>query len=288
MAVVWSGFLTFGLVSFPVQLAAAARRKTIDFDLLHRTDHSRIRQVSFCQAEDKPLKREEMVKGYAFEKDRYVVFEPEEITRIAPATAKNMEIVEFIDQNEVDPIFLDVSYYVSPTEGGEKPYALLYRAMRETKYGAVAKVAMHSREHTVLLRCGAKGLILHTLFYADEVRASQEYPAGKDVSAKEMTLAKSLIEQLSDEFDAEKYHDAYRERLQEMIDAKMSGKKMVATPPAKTGTVVNIMDALQRSLKEAKPPRKPPQRSAKTEEAKPAATSRKQSRRPSLVKKRAS
>jgi len=252
-ATVWSGYLTFGLVSFPVELKVAARRKTIDFDLLHRKDHSRIRQVTFCQEEDKPLKRDELVKGYEFEKGKYVIFEPDEISSQAPPTAKAMEISEFVNANEVNPVHFDASYYLAPAEGGEKPYSLLYRAMKETSYSAVAKVAMHSREHTVILRCGPKGIVLHTMYYAEELRAGQEYAADtKAVSDKELALAKSLIENLTETFDASKYHDSYRERIEQLIEAKIEGKKLVATPSPKTGTVVNIMDALEKSLENAK------------------------------------
>ena len=164
---VWKGHLTFGLVSFPVEIVAAARRKSISFELLHRTDHSKIKQVSFCRAEDTPLERSEMVKGFAIEKDKYVIVEPEEIAKIAPATAKAMEILEFVVADEIDPIYFDASYYLRPSEGGERPYALLFQAMEQSKYSAIAKLTMHSREHTVVIRSGKRGLRLHTMFYAD-------------------------------------------------------------------------------------------------------------------------
>lgn len=260
----WSGYLTFGLVSFPVELVPAARRKTIDFDLLHRKDHSRIRQVIYCQTEDKPLKRDELVKGFEYEKDKFVVFEPEEIKAAAPAAAKVMEIQEFVDATEIDPIYFDTSYYLLPGEGGTKPYALLFAAMRETNYSAIAKLGMHNREYTVVLRCGDNGLRLHTMFYADEIREASEFDAdSKRVAAKELTLAKSLIKSLAGEFDPSQYHDAYRERLEEMIQAKMKGKKIVATPAPKVGKVVDIVAALKKSLENA-PARKPPRAANKT------------------------
>ena len=154
---VWKGHLTFGLVSFPVRLFSAARSETISFNLLHKEDHSRIKQVIYCQAEDKPVPRADLVKGYEYEKDHYVEIDDEDIQKVAPKTAKVMEILEFVKADQVDPIYLESSYYVAPDEGGEKPYALLYQALRDSHYYAVAKVAMHNREHIIILRPGRQG-----------------------------------------------------------------------------------------------------------------------------------
>src|ERR1700724_3475739 len=173
-ASVWKGHLTFGLVSFPIRLFSAARSETISFNLLHKDDHSRIKQVTFCQAEDKPVSRSELVKGYEYEKDHYVVIDDEDIKKVAPKTAKVMEILEFVETKDVDPVYLESSYYMAPDEGGEKPYALLFEALKETKYYAVAKIAMHNREHIVIVRPGERGMVLHTMYYADEVRRTEE------------------------------------------------------------------------------------------------------------------
>ena len=163
---VWKGHLTFGLVSFPVRLYSAARSESISFNQLHKTDGSRIKQVIYCQAEDKPIPRSEIVKGYEYEKDRYVVIEDEEIKKVAPATAKVMEILEFVKSDEVDPIYLETSYYMAPDEAGEKPYALLFDALKRTGYVGVAKIAMHNREHIVILRPGQNGVLMHTMYFA--------------------------------------------------------------------------------------------------------------------------
>src|ERR1017187_5942713 len=149
---VWKGHLTFGLVSFPVKLFTAARGDTISFNQLHKTDNSRIKQVLYCQAEDKPIPRSEIVKGYEYEKDRYVVIEDEDVKKVAPQTAKVMEIQEFVKTDQVDPIYFETSYYMAPDEAGEKPYALLFDALTKTGYAGVAKIAMHNREHIVILR----------------------------------------------------------------------------------------------------------------------------------------
>src|ERR1700694_1718119 len=140
-ASVWKGHLTFGLVSFPIRLFSAARSETISFNLLHKEDYSRIKQVTYCQAEDKPVPRSDLVKGYEYEKDHYVVIDDEDIKKVAPKTAKVVEILEFVKADQVDAIYLESSYYVTPDEGGEKAYALLFTALKDSGYYAVAKVA---------------------------------------------------------------------------------------------------------------------------------------------------
>ena len=246
---VWSGHLTFGLVSFPVQLVTAARRKTVDLDMLHASDHSRIRQVLYCQAEDKPLERNEVVKGFQYEKDRYVVIEAEDLAKIKPKSAKVMEILEFVVASEIDPIFFDTSYYLLPSVGGEKAYTLLYIAMHDSNYYALAKMTMHEREYLVVIRCGGRGFVLHTMFYADELREEQAFRTEpKLVVQKELTLAKALIENLSSSFDPSKYEDSYRNLFEQLVQAKIKGKKIVMTPATKTAPVIDIMEALQKSL----------------------------------------
>src|SRR5438477_4059074 len=252
---VWKGHLTFGLVSFPIRLFSAARSETISFNLLHKEDHSRIKQVTFCQAEDKAIPRTDTVKGYEYEKDRYVVIDDEDIKKVAPKTAKVMEILEFVKSDEVDPIYLESSYYVAPDEGGEKPYALLFQALRESKFYALAKVAMHNREHIIILRPGSKGILSHTMYFVDEIRQVDEFRTDTSlVKEKELALAKMLISSLEAEFEPKKYHDAYRTNLQAMIEAKIEGKKVVETPAEHVAPVIDIMEALKKSLAEKRKP----------------------------------
>lgn len=254
-ASVWKGHLTFGLVSFPIRLFSAARSESVSFNLLHKEDHSRIRQVIYCQAEDKPVPRNELVKGYEYEKDQYVEIDDEDIKKVAPKTAKIMEILEFVKSAEVDPIYLESSYYVAPDEGGEKPYALLFQALKESKFYALAKVAMHNREHIIILRPGAKGILSHTMYYSDEIRHVEEFRTDTSlVKEKELEMAKMLISSLEAEFEPQKYHDTYRDNLQKMIEAKIEGKKVVATPSAHVAPVIDIMEALKKSLAEKKKP----------------------------------
>jgi DNA end-binding protein Ku len=252
---VWKGHLTFGMVSFPVRLFSAARSETISFNLLHKDDHSRIKQVTYCALEDKPIARTDTVKGYEYEKDHYVVVEDEDIKKVAPKTAKVMEILEFVKADQVDPVYLESSYYVAPDEGGEKPYALLFQALRESNFYGVAKVAMHNREHIVVLRPGAKGILSHTMYYTDEIRQVDEFRTDTSlVKEKELALAKMLISSLEAEFEPQKYHDAYRANLQKMIEDKIEGKKVVETPAEHIAPVIDIMEALKKSLAEKRKP----------------------------------
>ncbi|MGP8245851.1 MAG: Ku protein [Bryobacteraceae bacterium] len=254
-ASVWKGQLTFGLVSFPIRLFSAARSETISFNQLHKGDNSRIRQVTYCQAEDKPVPRTELVKGYEYEKDRYVVIDDEDIKKVAPKTAKVMEILEFVKAEQVDPVYLESSYYVAPDEGGEKPYALLFQALRESKYYALAKVAMHNREHIIVLRPGAKGILSHTMYYQDEIRQVEEFRTDTTlVKEKELEMAKMLISTLEADFEPQKYRDEYRENLRAMIEAKIAGRSVVETPAEHVAPVIDIMEALKKSLAEKRKP----------------------------------
>src|SRR5215472_12806192 len=254
-ASVWKGHLTFGLVTIPVRLFSAARSETISFNMLHKDDHSRIRQVMYCQLEDKPIARTETVKGYEYEKDRYVIVEEDEIRKVAPKTAKVMEILEFVKADQVDAIYLESSYYVAPEEGGEKAYALLFTALKESGYYALAKVAMHNREHIIIMRPGDKGIVSHTMYYQDEIRQVEEFRTDTSlVKDKELAMAKMLISPLEAEFEPQKYHDSYRENLKKMIEDKIEGKKVVAAPAEHIAPVIDIMEALKRSLAEKKKP----------------------------------
>jgi DNA end-binding protein Ku len=255
---VWKGHLTFGLLSLPVKLYSAARSETVSFNQLHKDDHSRVKQVLYCQVEDKPIQRSDIVKGYEYEKDKYVVIDDEEIKKVAPRTAKTMEVLEFVKSSEVDPIFFDASYYLAPDEAGEKPYTLLFEALRQSGCVGVAKIAMHNREHIVILRPGARGILLHTMYYEDEIRQVEEFRTdASKVQDKELALAKMLIESLLAPFEPGKYKDNYRENLLGMIKAKVEGKEIVETAaPAHKAQVIDILEALKMSLAEA---RKPPQ-----------------------------
>jgi DNA end-binding protein Ku len=235
---IWKGHLTFGLVSFPVKLSRAARGQTAHFHLLHASDHSRIQQRLYCAAEDKPVPRDQLVKGYEYQKERYVAATDEELRQVAPRTATVMEILEFVPMDQVDPVYLDSSYHMAPGRGGERPYALLFEALRQERYYGLAQLAMHHREHIVILRPGVRGLLLHTMFYVDEVRQQDECRADcKLVRDKELELARLLIPGV-EEFRPEKYHDRYRQVSSERAEANRGQARRSAVPARMRSTPV--------------------------------------------------
>jgi DNA end-binding protein Ku len=255
-ATVWKGYLSFGLVSFPIRLFSAARPETIHFHMLHKKDLSRVKEVWYCAEEDKPIDRSDIAKGYEAGKGEYVVVEEEELKKIAPPTATTMDIVQFVSNNEVDPILFERSYYVAPDEKISKPYALFLKALKETKYSAIAKVSMHGREHVVLIRADADGMVLHTLFYSDELNTANKLspPAGAAPNSKELDLAKSLIHQLAKPFKLAEFHDTYRENVEKLIEQKAKGKKITSIQQPRRAPVVDLMEALKKSLKSSAAP----------------------------------
>ena len=265
---VWKGHLTFGLVSLPIRLFSAARAESVSFNLLHKSDNSRIKQVTYCQAEDKAVPRSDLVKGYEYEKDHYVVIEDDDIKKVAPKTAKVMEILEFVETKDVDPVYLESSYYMAPDAGGEKAYALLFEALRKSGYSGVAKIAMHNREHIVILRPGQRGILLHTMYFTNEIRQVDEFRTDLDlVKEKELALAGTLIEALAAKFEPEKYKDTYRENLLGMIQTKIQGQKVVEAPEPHIAPVIDIMEALKRTLEIKKKPVQAASESSGAEEA---------------------
>jgi DNA end-binding protein Ku len=251
-ATVWKGYISFGLVSFPVRLFAAARPKPVRFHMLHGKDLSRVREVWYCADENKPIERSEIVKGYEASKDEYVVVEDEELKKIAPPTATTMEIVQFVSGGEVDPIYFESSYYVAPEEKTGKPYALFMAALETTKRYAIAKIAMHNREHVVLIRPSEDALLLHTLYYPDELQPANKIAKPKEkYTGKELDLAKSLVGELSAPFHPEQFHDAYRENVERLIQQKEKGQKITTVKQPRKAPVVDLMEALKRSLKQS-------------------------------------
>jgi len=251
-AVVWKGYITFGLVSFPVRLYSAARPEAVHFHMLHRKDLSRVKEVWYCAEEDKPIERADIVKGYEASKGKYVVVDDEELKKIAPATAETMEIIQFVRDSEVDPIYLERSYYVAPGDQVSKPYVLFMKALKEASYSAIAKVTMHGRENVVIIRSTQDQLLLHTLYYANELHEANKpsVPAKANATRKELELATQLIEHLAGPFKPEEFHDTYRENVEKLIEQKKKGQKITATEhQPRRAPVVDLMEALKKSLK---------------------------------------
>jgi DNA end-binding protein Ku len=247
---VWKGHLTFGLVSIPIRLFAAARSERISLNQLHKVCHSRVRQPQFCPTCNRQIERSEIIKGYEYEKDQYVLFTEEELDKLDPPSARTMEILQFVKLEDVDPLYFDASYYATPEDAGKKAYHLLLAAMEESGHAAIAKLYMHQREYIVVIRPRAHGLTIHTMYYADEIRSVSEYGQkdGAEPKEQERKLALQLIESLSAPFEPQKFRDEYRESLKSMITAKLKGQEVAAAPHPQLAPVVDLMEALKKSL----------------------------------------
>jgi DNA end-binding protein Ku len=267
-ASVWSGYLTFGLISMPVRLHSGARANHVSFHMLHRDDHVRVKQQLICPEEEKVVGRDEIVKGYEYRKGEYVIIEPDEIKKIEPKTAKSMEILEFVKSDEIDPIYFESSYYLVPEEAGKRPYALLAKALEESKHVAVAKLAMHNREYTVFLRPYSSGLMLHTMYYQDEIRQVENF--GKtdvEIKESELRVAHQLVQALAADWEPEKYYDTFEANVKELIKAHLEGKEVSSVEkPKKAAPVVDLMEALKASLAQMEGKKKGPHRATEAQD----------------------
>lgn len=251
-ATVWKGYLSFGLISVPIRLSVAARPKAVSFRQIVKETMRPVKQQLYSPELERVVERKELVKGYEVAKDQYLIIDPEDLKKVAPESSSTMEILEFVKLDEVDPLYFDSSYLAMPEDAGRKPYALLVKSMEESGFCAIAKLSMHQREYTVVLRPRKGGLTLHTMFYQDEVRDSSEYGRITDVEIKESEekLAQQLIESLAAHFDPDKYHDEYRSRVEGLIEAKRNGQEAEAAQAPRLAPVIDLMEALQRSLAE--------------------------------------
>ncbi len=279
---VWKGYITFGLITIPVRLFAAARTERVSFNQIHGVCGSRIKQQTFCPRCDRVVERNELVKGYEVEKDRYVIVNDEEIKSIAPTSGETMEIFEFVKAQGIDPIYYDASYFMVPEEAGKKAYSLLLQTMEKSGYSAIAKVAMHQREYTVVVRPHADGLLLHTMFYPEEVREISEFRKDPNISVRpqEIALAEKLVEGLATDFDPSKYHDDYQGRLMQMIEAKKEGLAVEGAAPRKMAPVIDLMAALQKSLGDL--PKKPAAKAAEPDSSEKPSSAKKAGKRQNL------
>ena len=266
--------ITFGLVNIPVRFYTATKSEDISFNLLHRECGSRVNRKWWCPQHEEMLTTDDMIRGFPIAKNRYVTFSDEEIEALESGDNKAIEITEFVDLDQIDPLFFERSWYLGPAQGGGKTYRLLAEAMRKQNKVAVARWVSGGREHLVVLRPFEDGLILHTMYYADEVRDFSEIDKEKaEPRDKEIALAEMLINELTEErFDPLEYKDTYRERLLDRIRSKSEGQVIVSETPDATpaGDVVDIMEALRRSL-EGGSAKRPAPRRAPPKRAEPAA-----------------
>lgn len=252
---VWSGTITFGLVSIPVKLFAATTSHNISFNLLHRECKNRINLQNYCPHCEKVVERSDLVKGYQYEKNQYVLIEDEDLDSVQPEASSNLEIAQFINISDIDPIYYERTYYLGPNKGSEKTFALLSKAMEETNRAALGKLVMRNHEYLALVRPGMKGLLVHFMLYADEIRDNEnKVPSDVEIRPKEAQLAKQLIENLSEPFEIDNFQDEYIQKLEEMIEAKLKGRKLTVVQPKAKPKIVDLMEALQKSVQQTKRP----------------------------------
>jgi DNA end-binding protein Ku len=252
---IWSGTISFGLVNIPVKMYTAVRSKDIHFHQLHKKDQVRVKYRVVCPAEDAEVSRDDIVKGYEIGPDQYVIVTDEELGNLAPDATRAIEISDFIDLSEIDPIYYDRPYYLVPDEGAAKSYRLLTEAMEQSGKVAIAKFVMRQKEYLGALRPKGNAILLEIMHFAEEVVSQEELERlpTQEVSDKELKMARQLIESMSSEFEPQKYHNEYRERVQELIDAKAEGEEVVVQPRApEPERVIDLMSALEKSLETAK------------------------------------
>jgi DNA end-binding protein Ku len=247
-----SGTLSFGLVSIPVKMFTAASAAGVSFNQLHEKCGGRIKQQIFCPSCNETVDRSTLVKGYEFAKDQYVRFTEDELKQLEAEASQSIDITEFVPLEQVDPIYFEKSYYLGPDKGGDKAYRLLCDAMTQAERVALAKYIMRGKESLVLIRASQGGLMLHAMYFADEIRDFSEIEKGSNAAIKpgELALAQRLIEELSStEFKPDQYHDEYRSRVLAIAEQKIEGKEITAAAPqAQRTQVIDLMEALKQSL----------------------------------------
>ncbi|MBV9599140.1 MAG: Ku protein [Chloroflexi bacterium] len=250
---IWSGVITFGLVSIPVKLYPATQDKDVSFHLLHRSDHSRIRFKRFCAAEDEEVPQDELIKAYEVSKEQYVEITDEDLEQLPLPAKHTIELSAFVKSAEIDPIYYEKSYYLEPEETGVKPYALLMKVLEQKKVIGVASVAIRNKESLCALRPLDSSLVLETLHYPDEIREREVSLSGVSVNERELAVAGTLVDALDEPFDPSKYHDHYREALLELIASKTEGREVVMPESEAEGApVTDLMAALRASIEAAR------------------------------------
>jgi DNA end-binding protein Ku len=265
---VWKGYISFGLISVPIRLFVAAREQHISFNQIHAVCGTRIRQQIFCPHCERVVERSEIAKGYPVDKDNYVLVTNDELRALEAQSSETMEIVQFVKLPDVDPLYYQTSYFSVAEDPGRKAYSLIHKGMQQLNLGAIAKITLHQREQIVMIRPFEQGLVLHTLYYPDEIRAVAEYDNQPEVSVQkaELELAEQFMKQLMAEFHPENFQDEYEIRVEQLIESKRGqaaapGKQ----PKKKLAPVIDLMDALRKSMEQQPGPpeevtaKKPPQ-----------------------------
>jgi len=271
---IWSGAISFGLVNVPIKLFTATSQRDVRFHQLHDKDGARIQQKRVCSKDGEEVPMEHIVKGYEVSRDTYVIITPDELDALDPKASRTIDILDFVDLDEIDPVYFDSTYYMVPEKGAAKAYALLLEAMRKSNKVAIARVVLRQKQHLVALRPLKNALSMETMLYADEVVGTETLeglPEDVTVTDRELAMAQQLIDSLADDFKPERYKDDYRERVMEMIERKAEGQEIVVgEEEEEQAPVVDLMAALEASLAAAKT-----RREAEPEEEKPAKPARK-------------
>ena len=253
---IWKGAISFGMVVIPVKVYPATESKDISFVTLHATCKNRIRQRRWCPYHEHEVEREEIVRGYEFAKEQYVVMEPSDFQDLPVPSTHTIEISKFIDLSEVDPMYFERGYVLEPETVCQKPFYLLKKALDESDRVAIAKVSLRQKEHLCCLRPYDRAIAMETMFYPDEIRSTAELDLPEDevtISKDEMAMANTLIDQLAGTFEPEQYGDEYRATLERVIEAKLgSGEPVTAAPAPAKGQVVDLMEALKASIQATK------------------------------------
>lgn len=250
---IWSGSIGFGMVSIPVKLFGATESKDISFNLLHSTCGTRLKQVRWCPTDEVEVPWSETVRGYEYAKDQYVTLTDEDFEKLPLPSKHTIELSAFVKEDEIDPMYYERSYYLAPDERGEKPYALLIRTLEKKGLTAIATITIRKKEQLCALRPKDGALTLETLYYPDEIRAQPEMDLDKvKITDREFDMAAALIDLLRKPFEPDEYKDHYREALTQVIDAKLEGRDVVTSPAAREAKVLDLADALRRSVEAAK------------------------------------
>jgi len=271
---VWKGYVSFGLISVPIRLFVAAREQHVSFNQIHRVCGTRVKQQLFCPHCERVVERNEIAKGYPIDKDTYVQVTEEELKSLEAESSESMDIVQFVKLDDVDPIYYQTSYFTVAEDPGRRAYALILQGMERLKLGAIAKITLHQREQIVMIRPYDKGLVLHTLYYPEEVREIAEYGESKDdlkLQKAEVDLAEQFMKQLTSKFEPDQFKDEYQARVEALVESKEAGAepKPGKQPKKHMAPVINLMDALKKSMEQQEQmEKKGPQRV--TSETKPA------------------
>lgn len=250
---IWRGTISFGMVNIPIKLFTATESQDISFRQLHKEDNSPIRLVKRCAADGQDLSADEIVRGYEYGKDRYIIVEDSDLDKLPLPSKHTIELTAFVKADEIDPLYYEKGYYIEPEEIGRKPFALLTRALAEKDLTAIGKLAIRTKERLCALRTKDGSLVLETLFWADEVRPPETEPADVKVSAAEMKIAYALIDLLEAKFEPAGYRDEYRDTLMSVIEAKLEGQEVAVAPaPEAAKPAVDLMAALKASVEAAK------------------------------------